>query len=102
MSSASNLSEVSDVPLTLSDLGLSPLWEVRARLESEIECERELIKDPNHSPPPTPYNESYEMEEMLSEETLSVGGGEKVVLIGQEEESEVATSMSKESVEEGK
>ncbi|GKV33938.1 hypothetical protein SLEP1_g42375 [Rubroshorea leprosula] len=68
-------------PLTLSDLHLSPLKEVRVKSESDIECELEFFEDPNYIPPPTPCNESYETEEMSSEETLSIGGSKEVRML---------------------
>lgn len=51
ISSSSNLSELSDVPLTLSNLDLSPLREVKVRSKSKIEREQEFVEDPNYSPP---------------------------------------------------
>ncbi|GLT59727.1 hypothetical protein SLA2020_325300 [Shorea laevis] len=65
-------------PLTLFDLGLSHFKEVKVRSESDIERELEFFEDPDYIPLPTPCSESYETEEMSSEETLSVGGSEEV------------------------
>ncbi|GKV05330.1 hypothetical protein SLEP1_g17354 [Rubroshorea leprosula] len=64
MSCTFGLSELFDIVVTPSNLGLSLVREVRIRSKSEIECEGEIIEDPNYSPPPTPCSESYEMEEM--------------------------------------
>lgn len=50
------------------------------------------MEDPNYSLPSTPYSESYKTEEMSSEETLSIGRGEEVRLIGQKEDVEVEVS----------
>ncbi|GKU89569.1 hypothetical protein SLEP1_g3693 [Rubroshorea leprosula] len=68
-------------PLTLSDLGLSPLKEVRVRSESDIEHELEFFEDPDYIPHLTPCSESYETDEMSSRETLSNGGSEEVKML---------------------
>ncbi|GKU95533.1 hypothetical protein SLEP1_g8882 [Rubroshorea leprosula] len=68
-------------PLTLSDLDLSPLKEVRVKSESDIERKLKFFEDPNYIPPPTPCSESYETEEMSSEDTLSIGGSEEVRML---------------------
>ncbi|GKV43861.1 hypothetical protein SLEP1_g51111 [Rubroshorea leprosula] len=79
--SDSNSSEEFYSPLSLSNLDLSPLKEVRFRSESDIECELKFFKDPNYIPSPTPCSESYETKEMSSEETLSVGGSKEVRML---------------------
>ncbi|GKV37984.1 hypothetical protein SLEP1_g45942 [Rubroshorea leprosula] len=61
--------------------GLSPLKEVRVRSESDIERELEFFEDPDYISPPTPCSESYEIDEMTSEETLSIGGSEEVRML---------------------
>ncbi|GKV46620.1 hypothetical protein SLEP1_g53594 [Rubroshorea leprosula] len=68
-------------PLTLSDLDLSHLKEVRVKSESDIERELEFFEDADYIPPPIPCSESYETEEMSSEETLSIGGNEEVRML---------------------
>ncbi|GKV13669.1 hypothetical protein SLEP1_g24655 [Rubroshorea leprosula] len=91
MSSSSSLSEVSNFIITCLDLILSPTREIRDRSESEVECERELIEDPNYSPPLTPCSESYEIE-MSFEGTLSIGREEEVhQMDSSESSSEVET-----------
>ncbi|GKV21360.1 hypothetical protein SLEP1_g31346 [Rubroshorea leprosula] len=101
MSSSSGLSELSDLIITCSDLGLSPTREIRDRSESEVECERELIEDSNCSPPPTPYNESSKME-MSLEGTVSIGSGQEVRELSSKSSSKVETSNNGESEESGK
>ncbi|GKV01365.1 hypothetical protein SLEP1_g13921 [Rubroshorea leprosula] len=77
-SSTSDTGEGSYSPLTLSDLDLSPLKEVRFRSESDIKHELKFIEDPDYIPPSTPHSESYKTEDMSSKETISVGGSEEV------------------------
>ncbi|GKV11393.1 hypothetical protein SLEP1_g22656 [Rubroshorea leprosula] len=68
-------------PLTLSDLGISLLKEVRVRSESDIERELEFFEDPDYIPPPTLCSESCETDEMSSKETLSIMGSEEVKML---------------------
>ncbi|GKV13327.1 hypothetical protein SLEP1_g24353 [Rubroshorea leprosula] len=68
-------------PLTLVDLDLSPFKEIRVKSESDIERELEFFEDPDYIPPLTPCSESYETEEMSSEDTLSIGGSKEVRML---------------------
>ncbi|GKV34743.1 hypothetical protein SLEP1_g43090 [Rubroshorea leprosula] len=68
-------------PLTISDLDLSPLKEVRVKSESDIVRELEFFEDPDCIPPHTLCSESYETEEMSFEETLSIGGNEELRML---------------------
>ncbi|GKV20232.1 hypothetical protein SLEP1_g30389 [Rubroshorea leprosula] len=67
--------------LTLSELDLSPLKEVRVKSESNIGRELEFFEDPDYIPPPTLCSESYETKEMSSKETLSIGGSDEVRML---------------------
>ncbi|GKV24322.1 hypothetical protein SLEP1_g33949 [Rubroshorea leprosula] len=68
-------------PLTLSDLDLSLLKEVRVKSESDIERELEFFEDPDYIPPLTSCSESYKTKEMSFEDTLSIGGSEEVRML---------------------
>ncbi|GKV35920.1 hypothetical protein SLEP1_g44122 [Rubroshorea leprosula] len=88
-------------PLTLSDLDLSHLKEVRVRSESDIERELEFFEDPDYIPPPTPCSESYETKEMSSKETLSIGGSEEVRMLEYSDVSVKGESSGFERIEGG-